>query len=169
MSKTSIQNNLKTDNCIRTFYAVSHFRDWVDIAKKNQKSLVWEPVYWLTGQGMDPLVKQAFPNCVRHSYQEIISFQSPEKYMWFGKNSIDSEILQQYAKYERIALKMMDRLDSGGAFSFEERRMAYYRWLAYSMNVVKELNPQLVINSKLVNTRIIRNNFISSIQFVTSK
>ncbi|MBO6660482.1 MAG: hypothetical protein JJ862_00710 [Roseivirga sp.] len=98
---------------------------------------------------MDPLVKQAFPNCVRHSYQEIISFQSPEKYMWFGKNSIDSEILQQYAKYERIALKMMDRLDSGGAFSFEERRMAYYRWLAYSMNVVKELNPQLVIFTEI--------------------
>lgn len=130
-------------------YAVSHLPEWVDAAILNQEKLGWEPVYWITNSVTEELVKNAFPDCIRQSYQMILSCQSPEGNDLFRGYPLSEEVIRRFAMYERTALKMMDRLHGSQNMSLNDRKHFYYELLIYSHNILNVVNADLVIYTEI--------------------
>lgn len=130
-------------------YAVSHLPEWVDVAQLNKKNLDWNPTYWITNSVTDPLVSEAFPDTIRHSYQEILSFKSPPGKDFFNGFAIDESVIQQYALYERLALKMIDRFIDSADMSYNDRKHFYYQLLIYSENVIRETKADVIVFTEI--------------------
>ncbi len=130
-------------------YAVSHLPEWVDVAQLNKENLGWKPVYWITNGVTDPLVSQAFPDSIRHTYQEILSLKSPSGKDFFNGFTIDENIVRKYALHERLALKMIDRFIDSSNMSYNDRKHFYYRLLIYGENVIRETKPDIIVFTEI--------------------
>lgn len=130
-------------------YAVSHLPEWVDIAQKNQIELGWDPVYWITNSVTEPLVRKAFPQTMRQSYQDILAFKSPNGTDLFNGVGIDEAIIKKYALYERVSLKMMDRFAESSKMCYNDRKHFYYRLLIYSHNLIAETKADLMVFTEI--------------------
>lgn len=130
---------------MNVIYSLSHLPDWIGFAKEMKNRLGWEPVYWLTSQYTNNLVKDNFPDCTRHQFLEIIRGVSPSGYDLNKSNGIDANVIREYAFEMDQAIKMMDRLDSGDAFSYNERKRYFIKILNYALNVYDTFKPQLIV------------------------
>jgi hypothetical protein len=130
---------------MKVLYSLSHQVDWIAFAKAMSEKRQWNPVYWLTTNVTEPLVREEFPNCITHKYPDVIRGMSPDSVNLYSPYGIDEAILREYSLEMDIALKMMDRLDSGDAFSYNERKSYFIKILNYSLNVFHTFNPQLAL------------------------
>ncbi len=130
---------------MNVIYSLSHLTDWIGFAKEMESRLGWKPAYWLTSQHTDNLVKDNFPECARHRFLEIIRGVSPSGYDLYSPNSIDATVIRQYAFEMDQAIKMMDRLDSGDAFSYNERKRYFIKILNYALNVYDTFKPEIAV------------------------
>lgn len=110
-----------------------------------KKRLGWDPVYWLTTNVTDAPVRENFPAAVRQKYIDIIKGVSSPEVDLFQPNSIDENVMREYAYEMDQSIKMMDRLDSGDAFSYNERKRYFLKILNYSLNVVDRFQPDLIL------------------------
>lgn len=95
---------------MNVIYALSHLEDWVGFAREMRKRLGWEPVYWLTTNVTDVLVKQDFPQAVRQKYIDIIRGISPKEVDLYAPKGIDEDVIRDYAFEMDQAIKMMDKI-----------------------------------------------------------
>lgn len=130
---------------MKVIYSLSHLKDWIGFAHEMKRRLGWEPVYWLTTAITEPMVQSDFPETIRHRYADIIQGKNPEGTDLFQSASLDAATLKEYAFEMDQALKMMDRLDSGDAFSYNERKRYFLKILNYSINVVRSFKPDVVV------------------------
>lgn len=130
---------------MKVIYSLSHLPDWVGFAQEMQRRLGWEPVYWLTTNVTDPMVRERFPSTTRQKYVNIIRGVSPPEVDLFKPNVVDENSIREYAYEMDQAIKMMDRLDSGDAFSYHERKRYFLKILNYSLNVVDHFDPDLIL------------------------
>lgn len=130
---------------MRVIYSLSHFTDWIGFALEMNRRLSWEPVFWLTTQATDGLVQREFPSAIRQSYQDIIKGVNPSGIDLFGPAGVDDAVVKEFAWEMDQALKMMDRLDSGDAFSYNERKNYFTRILSHSLNLISGLKPELIV------------------------
>ena len=133
---------------MKIIYATSELDAWIDVAKNMYTEKNWEPIYWITTPKTDLLVKEAFPNIICQGYIDAVRGRLTTVNEC---NSImmDTTIIQQYAAYEKTALKMMDRMDpTAYAFNLMERTQLYYDLLIYWLNTIKDLHPDKVLFSE---------------------
>jgi hypothetical protein len=130
---------------MRVIYSLSHLQDWIEFAAEMKRRLAWEPVFWLTTPDTHDLVRKEFPSATRQSYREIISGVNPEGMDLFAPAGVDDIVFKEFAWEMDQALKMMDRLDSGDAFSYNERKNYFTRILTHSLNVVRIFKPQVIV------------------------
>lgn len=131
---------------MKVIYTVGALPDWVDIAKKLKASYGWEPCFWLLVKN-DSRVLNEFPGVMHHWFHLInrgiqTDFQSHNGYTPI---SLDADIIEQFSKYEHSTLALMDRMDFGHTFSFQERQRLYYRLLCYWLNVFRIVKPEISI------------------------
>ncbi|KIM09556.1 MAG: hypothetical protein KU29_02040 [Sulfurovum sp. FS06-10] len=134
---------------MRVIYATSDLEAWVEVAKNMHLKKEWEPIYWVTTPKNGLVVQNAFPlaicqdyiDAVRGKYTPIAKAESPMV--------LDETVLTHYAFHEKTALKMMDRMDpTAYAFNLSERTDLYYEFLAYWLNAVAILKPDVVLFSE---------------------
>ncbi|GGG25371.1 hypothetical protein [Pontibacter amylolyticus] len=130
---------------MRVLYALSHLEDWVGFALEMKQHHGWDPQYWLSTSATDHLIGHHFPTCRRHSYTDIIRGKSPYGIDLFQPSSIDQKTIREYAFEMDQAMKMMDRLDSGDAFSYNERKSFLIKMLNYAHNVYFTFRPELAV------------------------
>lgn len=131
---------------MKVIYATSDLEAWVNVAQNMQILEGWEPIYWITTPKNTQAVHDAFPLTIRQDYIDAVrGVYTPMDNLNFHK-VIDSNVLKQYAYYERIALKMMDRMDpTAYSFNLSEREHLYYDFLAYWINSIVVLKPDIVL------------------------
>jgi len=131
---------------MRIIYATSDLPSWINVAQNMQNIKNWDPIYWITTPKNELVVQKTFPNAVCQGYIDAIRGEYTHiKYMQ-EHIVLDQNILEQYASYEKTAIKMMDRMDpTAYAFNITERTQLYYEFLQYWLNVIKILRPDGVL------------------------
>lgn len=135
----------------RVLYNTSNADPFIKVAQKLQKEHGFEPVYWIgfNYDHSEELVPQAFPGICYQSYthawrgifNEDVQKKAPACY-------IDVDFLNEMARYELQALKMMDRLDFDRySFNYMERERHYYNLIKSWLAVFEIYKPELVISS----------------------
>lgn len=134
---------------MRVIYSVSHLADWIQIATNLKNRCNWQPVYWLTSIPNHELVKDAFPNVIRHKYAEVLQCINPPEVNLFEPYPIDNHLMAKYSVELDIALKMMDRLDADNNFSYSDRRRFFFKLLNYAYQIIDRIKPELVIFNEI--------------------
>ena len=131
---------------MRLIYATSDLNHWVPVAQAMQVQKGWEPVYWVTAPKNHTKVQKAFPSALTQGYIDAIRGELPFVNNTQQHTALDENLLSQYYPYERIALKMMDRMDpTAYAFNLGERQDLYYTLLSYWINHIETLKPDAVL------------------------
>lgn len=121
---------------------------WKNIAIELEHKYAWLPVYWIgLGEQTERTINNIWSGIVFHEFMNAMKAIPAKKYAGCG-SVLDENILHQYSVEESIALKMMDRLDYGGAFDYAERVRHYHRLLSYWLYVIDDLQPDIVIFSE---------------------
>jgi len=133
----------------KIIYATSELDEWVELAKEMQEKKNWQPIYWVTTPKNEKLIQKSFP----HTHCQNFISATRGNYTPFNKTvkpiPLDSNILLQYSHYEKIALKMMDRMDATAySFNYTERLELYYDFLSYWMNAISILDADYVLFSE---------------------
>lgn len=132
----------------RIIYATSDLDDWIDIAQNMQKNKAWEPIYWITTPKNNTLIKEAFPQTHLQGYLDAVRGIYTKYDLDFNR-ALDQKTIERYIKYEKIALKMMDRMDpTAYSFNLTERTTLYYDFLHYWINIIIDLKPDMVLFSE---------------------
>lgn len=118
---------------------------WLDVAAILRERNDWQPVYWI---GYVPWIgkvfKEHFPEVPFHPDVDAVLGVPPTEYQNLPHAVLDQEILERLALCELYAIKMMDRMDALGSFSYQERVRHYQRLVGYWLGILNELKPDLV-------------------------
>ncbi len=135
----------------RVLYNTSVVDPFLNVAKKLQNEKGYEPVYWI---GFDydhseELVPAAFPGICYQSYPDawkgIFSDEIAKK---AADSYLDVDFLNDFARFELQAIKMMDRMDFDRySFNYMERERHYLKLLKSWMAVIDMYKIDIVISS----------------------
>ncbi len=130
---------------VKSIYCVSELYDWIDVAKYFYDHNGWEPVLWLTTSKNYNYLKKIFPTIDSIDFYE--ANRGNLETIPLEKNILlDKQIILQYLKYEKQALKMMDRMDfTGYSFNYSQRIQLYYNILEFIINYMNNMNPEKII------------------------
>ena len=120
---------------------------WLNVADKLSDERGWTPVYWTGAQRMRPTVMRRFPQAVFHDNTEAVKGRPPADGGPWSLPPIDDGLLADLSRTESIALRMMDRIDADGSFTYHERLELYYRQVRWASAVLDRLRPDVVVCS----------------------
>lgn len=118
---------------------------WVDVAVNLAQQNAVTPCYWIARPDREQAVKEAFPGVVFHPTFDAVKGIPPATWSEVKLLPPDQTLLEALSPAALIALKMMDRMGPGDAFSYEERVRYYHRQLRYWLSVLEFFDPYLVV------------------------
>lgn len=118
---------------------------WFDVAEKLVQDEEWEICYWTGDSKFEKDVKQKFKNVIFHDNRNAVRGIPAPDLSDMPLPPLDVSILKELAYEESIALQMMNRMDPGHIFTYEERVRLYYRHLRYWMAVLDRIQPDVVM------------------------
>jgi hypothetical protein len=134
---------------MRVIYATSELDEWVELAEHMQARKKWEPVYWVTTPKNEKKIQKHFPSTHCQNFIDAIRGRYMPLEGLTQVTPLDSVTIVKYNSYEKVALKMMDRMDATAySFNYSERLQLYYDFLAYWINAIKVLNADYVLFSE---------------------
>ena len=119
---------------------------WLDVAERLTQEHSWEPCYWIALPDFEQPVKKKFPNVVFHSTLDAIRGIDAPDCTNLKFPPLDQPLLEDLSFCESIALQMMNRMDPGGIFGYEERVRLYHHHVRYWTAVLNHFNPDVVIS-----------------------
>lgn len=126
------------------------------VARRLNDDYGYKPVYWIAydsfSDGLadkeNDLILRDFPNICFHTYRDAWHNIFPEAVESAAKERyLDVDMLKSIAQYELQALKMMDRMDSGYAFSYMERERHYLNLIKKWTACIELFHIDLVISA----------------------
>ena len=135
----------------RVIYNTCVADPWIKVAQHLQAKYNYEPVYWIgyNYDNSETLVKEAFPDICYQSYPDAWKgIFSPEIRQKSYDCFVDIDLINRMAKYELLAIKMMDRLDYDRySFNFMERERHYINLIKNWMACFDIYKPDMVISA----------------------
>ena len=122
---------------------------WLWAAQRLEREHGWQAVYWTAGPSLAQPLAQAFPDAVFHPLMTAARGLPAPPLKDMPPAAVDSVLLDAMAPYESLILKMMDRMDTGDSFLFQERVDLYHRLLAYWEAVLDRMSPQVAVFSSM--------------------
>jgi len=134
---------------MRIIYATSELDEWIEVAKQMDDKFALKPIYWITTPKTTSSVSKAFPSVITQDYIDAVRGVYTNIDNFDYRISLDKVILEKYLCYEKVALKMMDRMDpTAYSFNSSERVQLYYDFLSYWINIITFLKPDYVLFSE---------------------
>lgn len=118
---------------------------WVEIASSLQASMDLNPIYWSAHAGMQPLVRQAFPDVVFHERFQAARGVAPAEHAHLDPWPLDQALLQSLAPLESTVLQMMERMDGGRTFLYGDRVALYHQLVRYWHSMLIQEKPSLLL------------------------
>jgi hypothetical protein len=129
----------------RVAYITCDTPAWYDIAVNMAREEDWQPVYWIADRPAFPALRERFPDLLIHERFEAYHLNSPPELAGMEIEPLDEPFLRDMADAETIAIKMMDIVDSGDVFGFNDRRRFFRQRLAYWRAIVKALEIDIAV------------------------
>jgi hypothetical protein len=130
---------------MKIFYCVSELSDWIDVASYFERENNWEPLLWLTTKKNREYLKSKFPTLSTIDFFEA-NRGNLDSIKLQKKIPLCQDTLTQYLKYEKIVLKMMDRMDATAySFNYTQRVQLYYNILEFILNYIEKNQPDIII------------------------
>lgn len=118
---------------------------WVEVVRRLKKEYGWQPCYWIANPKVSETIKSQFPDTIYHSSFDAIRGIPAGQCRHIKQFPLDENIISALSKYETVVFHMMDRMDPGYAFSYQERVRLYYRQLRYWFSILKHYRPDIVV------------------------
>lgn len=120
---------------------------WLDVVKGLEKEHGWEICYWTAGVGVAEVIKKEFPNTAFHYNMDAIrGIRSPDCAQ-FTLPALDQTLLQDLSIHESTIFSMLERMDPGNAFTYQERVRLYHFQIRYWLAVLDYYKPDIVVFS----------------------
>jgi len=130
---------------MKVLYSVSTINDWVDVAKYFYDNYRWTPILWQTTKENQNYVKLKFPNIDTIDFFEANRGNFDDIKLEY-KKVLSKNVLNRYLRYEKITIKMMDRMDpTRYSFNYSERVQLYYGILEFILNYIDIQKPDLLV------------------------
>jgi hypothetical protein len=130
---------------MRVIYSGCSNLIWLEVAQFLLDRHDWQPLYWI---GYTPWIEKAFrahfTDVCFHSDVAAVLGVPPPEYERLKTSVLDQDLLEELAVCELYAIKMMDRMDALGSFTYQERVRHYRRLVAYWLAVLDKIQPDLV-------------------------
>jgi tetratricopeptide (TPR) repeat protein len=134
---------------MKIIYATSELDEWIEVAKQMSDKFSWNPIYWITTPRTSSNVIKEFPSVITQDYIDATRGIYTKVDSFEFKIPLDEPIIEKYIYHEKIALKMMDRMDpTAYSFNNNERIQLYYNLLSYWINMITLLKPDYVLFSE---------------------
>lgn len=128
-------------------YCVHRAAEWLDAADRLRAELGWEAVYWVTRPENHDAVGRRFPRAVRHRRFDAARGMPAPGMEEHGRRSLSLPQWTAALPYEAVAMDILNRIDLGRRFSYQERQRLYYQVLAYWLATLKACGAERVIFS----------------------
>jgi hypothetical protein len=130
---------------MKVIYSGCSNKVWLDVAQILMDQFDWQPCYWI---GYVPWIEVAFRERFKQvpfhgDVAAVLGVPAPE-FDQLRTAVLDQALLERLSVCELNAIKMMDRMDALGSFSYPERERHYRRLVAYWLAVLENLQPDLV-------------------------
>ncbi len=119
-------------------FRTSNLSDWISVAQRLQKEIGWCPKYWLAHPELEDSVQNTFPDAIFHSKWDARRHKHPIDIKNRDNISLDKPLLERFRPYRHTVLRLMDRMDPGNAYSYDERVRSYHKLLQYWLYVIEE-------------------------------
>jgi len=113
------------------------------LAEENQ----WSPIYVVGSPGEIQDIKNRFPDVVTHIVVDAVKGIPSEDFKKHQFKPLDTKILKEFEACQVVLLRMMDRIDALGSFSYNDRTRLFHKLLRYWKTVVDDLQPDIVVFS----------------------
>ena len=118
---------------------------WVDVARNLAAELQWNPCYWISSRESEGAIRARFPDVVFHETLDAVRGIPPRECSEFRSAALDQQLLQDLSVHESVVLKMMDRMDPDGSFTYQQRIRLYHTQLGYWLAVLDHFKPDIVV------------------------
>jgi hypothetical protein len=118
---------------------------WTEVFKKAARENGWQPVYW-TGHSRFinfNELKESFSGITIHENYDAIRGVPIKSLQNLKLSPVDGDLLKSFAEHESIVLKMMDRMDPMGWFTYPDRLRLYHYYLKYWSHVLDYFEPDI--------------------------
>ncbi len=128
-------------------YCLSNQPEWIVTASLLQEQLGWQPRYWVTRSDNYDTIGRAFPAATLHAKLDLNRGIPPDGCEHFMCGSLSKTFLDQAQPNISMAVEILDRVDLGRSFSFQERMRLIHTLLIYWMNVIEDHNLERAVFS----------------------
>ncbi len=118
---------------------------WVDVAQYLNKQHKWDICYLIGHKRVEDKVRQIFPGAIFHPNHLANRNQYPESCNHIPFAHLDEELITALSPNESIFMKMMDRHDYDGSFTYRKRLFYYHFQLMYWKGVLDYYLPDIVV------------------------
>ena len=118
---------------------------WVEVALKLREENNLEPCYWIAREEFTPYIKKTFPEVVIHRGMDAIRGVPPKDLPDFPLGILDKEIIDNLAVYESTVFSMLNRMDAGHSFDYQERVRFYHSQLRFWLGVLDYYKPEAIV------------------------
>lgn len=132
---------------VKTIYTGFSASFWRLVAERLADENDWEPIYWVGVPAMESEVKARFPETIFHSIIDAVRGIPAQEYAGQDLTPLDTEILSIYASSHGAILRMMDRIDTLGSLTFNDRVRLLLNVMKYWRTVLDDLQPDAVVFS----------------------
>jgi hypothetical protein len=118
---------------------------WVKVAANLTDIYSWEICYLVGTSITKQDIKKRFPKAVFHLKADAKRGLIPPECSQLELAPLDEKILNSLSTHESIALKMMDRLNIDGTYTYQKRVRLYHFNLMYWQAVLNHFKPDFVL------------------------
>ena len=130
---------------IRAIFSHCGLPFWVDVAKYLHDHFDWEICYFIGSKTVQEKARRLFPGTIFHSNHLANRNLFPDMSKPISLASLDKDILIALSPYESIFMKMMDRHDYDGSFTYRKRLSCFHQQLMYWKGVLDHYRPDVVV------------------------
>jgi hypothetical protein len=121
---------------------------WLDVMKRLHDENGWDPIYWTAHSSYLDFgkIKSVFAEAVLHENYDAVKGKPAAEFKKIVPPPVDSELIKWFSYHELVVLKMMDRMDPIGRFTYSERVRLFYTYIRYWNFILEELKPDLYLS-----------------------
>jgi hypothetical protein len=130
---------------ITAIFANSGIPFWIDVAVYLRDKYEWNIPYFIGADTTRKIVLKKFPKAVFHTNSQAKKNIPPIECSGIHLPSLDQELLTSFLYHESIILKLLDRSDYRGSYTYKKRILFYHSQLSYWMGVINYYKPDVVV------------------------
>jgi hypothetical protein len=129
----------------KAIFAQTEQISWVEVAAKLRDRYGWEICYFIGGNKQAKKAATLFPDTVFHTKNLARSNRWPSACDQIPSSPLDETLLAAMSFHESIYMKMLDRNDVDGSFTYHKRIESYHSQIMRWKGVLEHFKPDVVV------------------------